>query len=293
VSLADYRHRTARTSVTLEDFRAFLTSGGTRDWVFAIVKARVPHGDAHDLTQEALAEALKAFVSAPPAIDEALLGWIATIARRVVADFLKKRGRRRRYEGDMPEGNGASSEDGARESASSAANDDGEPGGDPGARGVVEPSYDPRQGSADDVDLESDSLLHWLEGQVAGSPTDRETFEILLEHGLGKKTYQTIADERGITLTALSSRIFEFRKKYIERHRRERNRIWLLLLLFGAAVVVLVAWLLSRRDEPPGGAIAPPDTPVLDRVLGRPLPVSHPRPDDLIEPDAGAGAPQP
>jgi DNA-directed RNA polymerase specialized sigma24 family protein len=292
VSLADYRHRAARTSVTLEDFRAFVARRGTRDWVFAIVKARVPFDDAHDLTQEALAEALKAFVSAPPAIDEALLAWIATITRRVVADFLKKRGRRRTYEGDMPEGHGASSEDGARESASSSANDDGEPGGDRAARGVVEPSFDPREGNGDDDDLESDSLFRWLEGQVAGSPTDRETFEILLEHGLGKKTYRAIAEERGITLTALSSRIFEFRKKYIARHRRERNRMWLLLLLFGVACVVLVAWLLSRRDEPPGGTIAPP-TPVLDRVLGNPLPVSHPRPDDLIEPDAGTGAPRP
>ncbi len=292
MSLAEYRHRAARTSVTLEDFRAFVASRGTRDWVFAIVKARVPFDDAHDLAQEALAEALKAFVSAPPAIDEALLSWIATITRRVVADFLKKRGRRRTYEGDMPDGHGASSEDGARESASSSANDDGEPGGDPGARGVVEPSFDPREGSADGGDLESDSLFRWLEGQVAGNPTDRETFEILLEHGLGKKTYRAIAEERGVTLTALSSRIFEFRKKYIARHRRERSRMWLLLLLFGVAVVVLVAWLLSRRDEAPGGTIAPP-TPVLDRVLGNPLPVSHPRPDDWIEPDAGAGPPRP
>lgn len=161
------------------------------------------------------------------------------------------------------------------------------------SEGAAEPSYDPREGSVDDRELESRSLLQWLERQVAQSPLDRETFAILLEHGLGQKTYQTIADERGITLTVLSSRIFEFRNKYVARYKRERERTWLLLLLFlfGAAVVAVLVWLLSADDEPPRGTVRPSAPSIIDRALGRPLPVGRSRPDDAPGPDGGAAAP--
>jgi DNA-directed RNA polymerase specialized sigma24 family protein len=278
-SLAAYRARVTRTAVSLEDFRAFLASAETRGWVAAIVRERVPAGDVDDLAQDALAEALKAFVTAPPAKDEVLVAWIATIARRVVADSLKKRGRRRKYEGPMPD------DPDPREPESSSADDEGE--------GVAEPSYDPREGSVDDRELQGRSLLQWLERQVANNPLDRETLEILLEHGLGQKTYQTLADGRGITLTVLSSRIFAFRNKYVARYNRERQRAWLLLLLFlfGGALVAVLVWLLSRHDEPPRGTVRPATPSIIDRAIGRPLPVGRSRPDDAPGPDAGAAAP--
>lgn len=54
----------------------------------------------------------------------------------------------------------------------------------------------------------------------------------------------------------------------------------MLLILFGVAVAVaVIAWLLWPRDQGPQGSMPPPATPVLDRVLGGPLPVSHPRVD--------------
>ena len=138
-------------------------------------------------------------------------------------------------------------------------------------RGVAEPSYDPREGSVDDRELESRSLLQWLERQVVDRPLDRETPAILLEHRLGQETYQTIADERGITLTVLSSRIFEFRNKFVARYKRERERAWLLLLLFlfGAAVVAVLVWLLWARDEPPRGTVRP-SAPSTGRSSARP-----------------------
>jgi DNA-directed RNA polymerase specialized sigma24 family protein len=267
--------------VSLEDFRAFLGRAETRGWVAAIVRERVPAKDADDLAQDALAEALKAFVRAPPAKDEVLVAWIATIARRVVADFLKKRGRRRKYEGSMPD------DPDSRESESESSSADDE------SDRVAEPSYDPREGSVDDLELKGRSLLQWLERQVAHSPRDRETLEILLEHGLGQKTYQTIADERGITLTVLSSRIFEFRNKYVARYKRERERTWLLLLLFlfGAAVVAVLVWLLSAHGRPPRETVGPSTPSIFDRAIGHPLPVGRSRPDDAHGPDAGAAAP--
>ena len=258
-SLAAYRARVTRPAVSLEEFRAFLARAETRGWVAAIVRERVPAEDADDLAQDALAEALQAFVRAPPAKDEVLVSWIATIARRVVADSLKKRGRRRKYEGPMP------NDPDSGESESSSADGESE------SEGAAEPSYDPREGSVDDRELESRSLLQWLERQVADRPVDRETLAILLEHGLGQKTYQTIADERGITLTVLSSRIFEFRNKYVARYKRERERAWLLLLLFlfGAAVVAVLVWLLWARDEPPRGTVRP-SAPSNHRSSARP-----------------------
>ena len=280
-SLAEYRDRVTRPAVSLEDFRAFLARAETRGWVAAIVRERVPAKDADDLAQDALAEALKAFVRAPPAKEEVLVAWIATIARRVVADFLKKRGRRRKYEGSMPD------DPDSRESESESSSADDE------SDRVAEPSYDPREGSVDDLELKGRSLLQWLERQVAHSPRDRETLEILLEHGLGQKTYQTIADERGITLTVLSSRIFEFRNKYVARYKRERERTWLLLLLFlfGAAVVAVLVWLLSAHGRPHRETVGPSTPSIIDRALGRPLPVGRGRPDDVPAPDGGAGAP--
>jgi DNA-directed RNA polymerase specialized sigma24 family protein len=275
-----------RTSVTSEAFAAFLARPDTRRWVLSIVKDKIPVDHVEDVAQDALAEALKAFVKAPPSRDEVLIVWIATITRRTVADFWKKRGRRRKYEGNMPVGPDAPALDLAYDSESTFEDDEGEPA-------AAEPSYDPREGSVDDLELKGGFLFRWLERQVAKSPTDRETFEIVLEHGLGDKTYQTIAKERGLTLTVLSSRIFEFRKKYIPRYKRERNRAVLLLLLFGAAVVAIIVWLLSANGEGPRGTVSPGATPVLDRIFGSDLPVSHPRPDSPIEPDAGTVAPRP
>jgi DNA-directed RNA polymerase specialized sigma24 family protein len=227
-----------------------------------------------DLVQDAIEEALTAFVRAPPTKDDVLVAWVATIARRVVADHLRKRGRRRKYEGSMPDSPNdceSSSEDAKRDSA-------------------TEPSYDPSDDSVDDHDLRGRSLFLWLEWRVARNPIDRETFAILLEHGLGDKTYKTIAAERGIPLSVLSSRILEFRKKYVTRYKRERDRtVLLLLFFFGAAVVATLVWLFWRHDESPRETV-PPSTPsILDRVLGHPFPGSRSRHEDALEPDAGTG----
>ena len=67
----------------------------------------------------------------------------------------------------------------------------------------------------------------------------------------------------------------------------------LLIVLFGVAIVAVVVWLLSRTGETPRGSPRPVTTPVLDRVFGNPLPVSHPPPADGIRPDAGTVAPDP
>ncbi len=239
--------------MTPEDFRAFLAHADTRRWVLAIVREKVPVDLAEDLAQDALAEAIKAFERAPPSKDDALVVWLATIVRRVVADHWKKRGRRRKYEGPMPGDPDAPSPESAHDSESTFADGEADPPFGGGPRPVAEPSYDPREASVDSLDLEGTFLFRWLEGQVANHALDRETFEMVLEHGREEKTYQRIADERGISLTVLSSRIFEFKKKYVPRYKRAKERAVLLILLFGVVIVALGIWLFSRNDKAPRG----------------------------------------
>jgi DNA-directed RNA polymerase specialized sigma24 family protein len=201
----------------------------------AIVRERAPDDVTDDLVHDALEEAFTAFVRAPPSKDDVLVVWLATIARRVVADHLKKRSLRRKHEGSLPHLPGQDSESSYGDAERDCANP---------------PSYDPSDDSVDDRELRGSSLFRWLERRVARSPIDRGTFAILLEHGLGDKTYKTIAAERGIPLSVLSSRIFEFQKKYIARYKRERDlAVLLLLFLFGAAVVAILVWLFC----PDGG----------------------------------------
>ncbi len=58
--------------------------------------------------------------------------------------------------------------------------------------------------------------------------------------------------EGATTLTALSSRIFEFKGKYMPRYRRWRSRMVMLLLLGGVALVMMIVlWIL--RAAPAGG----------------------------------------
>ncbi len=96
-------------------------------------------------------------------------------------------------------------------------------------------------------------------------PRDRgETLAIPLEHARGGKTYEQMAEERDMTLTALSSRIFEFKGKYMPRYRRWRSRMVMLLLLGGVALVMMIVlWILRAapadiRPAPHAPPVAPP-----------------------------------
>ncbi|HTB74666.1 MAG TPA: sigma-70 family RNA polymerase sigma factor [Polyangiaceae bacterium] len=261
IRLADYRARSHPAAVTPAAFRAFISRPDIRKMVLGIVKKRSPPQSEEDLAQDVLAEALRAFERSPPGREEVLVDWLKTIAQRVVADSTRKRKRRGKYEGDMPEDYDADVDGG-----------DMPAGGD--RRPIAMEGYDPRA----DATLEGRRVLRWLEKQVGENPRDRETLAIILEHGMGKKTYQAIADERRITLAALSSRVFEFKQKYIPRYRRERERTVLLLLLLFALGFGLLLWFLSRPARGPEGVVQPRAPTLLDQVFPGPLPVSHPNP---------------
>jgi DNA-directed RNA polymerase specialized sigma24 family protein len=172
--------------------------------------------------------------------------WLRIVARRVLVDFHRKRARRAKYEAPMP-----------NEPVPSWSPDDD------GANSRWEPSHDPRDAS-DEWTHTAGRLVRWLEEQVAAHPRDAETLQILLEHARESKTYGQIAQERGMTLTAVSSRIFEFKVKYMPRYRRERDRSNLLFLFLGAALVlaIVVVWFLLRPAVPAPRLEPPPSTPV-------------------------------
>jgi DNA-directed RNA polymerase specialized sigma24 family protein len=251
-------------SLSRETVRNFLATAETRHLVIAIVAASVPATDVDDVAQCAIAEALESLKRKVPDRAETLRAWIGTITRRVVADYVIKRKRRSKYEGPMPEAAQALFEgdptdaegpsDGLSLHARLASPSVG-----------AEPIYDPWAEDGDHTKVHAWWVRQWLEREVANHPRDRETLEILLDHARGEKTYQAIAQERGISLTALSSRIFEFKQKYIPRYRQWRNRAVLVLLLAGAAVIlaIVVWWLLSGKPTiGPDPSVAPPRPPL-------------------------------
>lgn len=142
----------------------------------------------------------------------------------------------------------------------------------------------------------------WLEKATEDDPRDRELLDILCYKARSKKPYKVVAQERGMTPTQLSSRIYDFKMKYLPalHARKEKERMLLLLLLFGgiaaaviAAIVLLflLPWLDARRPPPP--TIEPTPVPVMV-----PPPEPEPAPFNQAAPpnpptDAGLKPPLP
>jgi hypothetical protein len=125
-----------------------------------------------------------------------------------------------------------------------------------------------------------------IEAQVRKSPRDKETLELLLEKASSGKTYDQIAAEHGMSLTALAARVFQFKKKYLPRYQRDRNRAIVLLLLLAAALALFL-WALLHGSQgthrepnlPPVPSASAPSPPrPRSPGLFEPHDVAHPRP---------------
>jgi DNA-directed RNA polymerase specialized sigma24 family protein len=130
--------------VTHQVLRAYLSRPETRRMLMSIVTGKVPPENVEDLVQDAIAEAIETLDRNLPDREQALPAWIATIARRSVADFLAQRTRRAKYEAPMPE-------------VAEAADWDGSGDDRPGR---PQPSYDPRE---DDTKVDAWLVREWLE----------------------------------------------------------------------------------------------------------------------------------
>ncbi len=107
--------------------------------------------------------------------------------------------------------------------------------------------------------------------QVAESPRDAETLEILKEKARSRKTYAELAGALGLTEAALKKRVARFAESYGERRERANRERGLLLLLLLATGSVMVIYALMKWVWPPPFPPPPP-------VPGEPRPPTHPHP---------------
>lgn len=234
--------------VTPAQWRAFVSHPDTVAWVNAHVAEKVNEHYCEEVAQDALME----LVTATPArYAHELKATRRTVADRVIADHHAKRARRKKYEGEMP-------------TAPVRRDEAGEPVADTDDEGLVDadPSFDPEK---TDFRAEGWLLRRFLRDAVAGNARDEETLSWMVAWSDDDKTYKQIADENGLAVGVVNTRVFEFKKKYAPRYERYRNRFVVLLLIALLAAAVALAYALRPRakSEPPilpdrEGELAPP-----------------------------------
>lgn len=238
--------------ITPEALHAYVSLPATRERAADIVGKRAPRQEVSLLVSEAISDALNA--SRLPAEDR-VNAWFDAICRKVVARYHRKRARQKLREGPMPR---------ARQPRDEA----GLPIADAGNAFVdIDASFDPE---TDDFRAEGILFTRWMRSAVAGDPQDRETFAMMEEWVRSQeeddveKTYEDIAREHGISVSALKKRIERLKDKYQRRYRQWRKRFVVMLMLSGGALVIVLAilvwWLLQPR-APAAVPIAPEPVP--------------------------------
>jgi DNA-directed RNA polymerase specialized sigma24 family protein len=117
----------------------------------------------------------------------------------------------------------------------------------------------------DDGDDEKWLLGKWLKEQVADTPHEKEVYEVIVAKAKSKKTYEQLAEERGLPIRAIHGRVARLKEKYRplwEQHRRDRNRFVLFRLFPGVAAAVLaiaaILWALFGPRPAPVPAVKEP-----------------------------------
>jgi AraC-like DNA-binding protein len=249
-----------------EALDAFLALRETRERAAGIIGKRVPPQEVSILVSEAISDALGA--SRRPAQDR-VKAWFDVVCRKVVARYHRKRAKQKLREGPMPV-------------AAQPRDEAGLPIEDAGNAFVdIDASFDPQ---ADDFRATGVLFTRWMRSAVASDPQDRETFAMMEEWVRSQeeddveKTYEDIASEHEISVSALYKRIERLKRKYEKRYKDWRKRFMMMVWLFGGALVIVLAivvwWLLQPR-APAALPIAP--EPVLSASTP---PVVLPPPDD-------------
>jgi len=249
-----------------EALDAFLALPETRERAAGIIGKRAPRQEVPILLSEAISDALGA--SKRPAEDR-VKAWFDTICRKVVARWHRKRAKQKLREGPMPR-------------AQQPRDEAGLPIADAGNAFVdIDASFDPE---ADDFRAVGVLFTRWMRSAVAKDPRDRETFAMMEEWVRSQqeddveKTYEDIAREHEISVSALYKRIERLKTKYEKRYKQWRKRFMVMLMLLGGALVIVLAivvwWMLQPR-APTAVPIAPEPMPSASAA-----PVVLPPPDD-------------
>jgi DNA-directed RNA polymerase specialized sigma24 family protein len=210
--------------------RAFLSSPQAFEIATNVIRPIVPEGEVEELVGDALTEAL---VAPPPSKKEVLPGWLATIARRKAADWLRKNKRRKPYQGAMP------TQVEGEDDYTGHADDRVEPG---------ELAYDPESDEEP-----GDMLGGYLDRLVGDDARDREVRGWIHDKAEGKKTYAAIAKDAGLTEAQVAQRIHRFKVKYAPRvKKRQRMLLWLKIAAgIAVAAAIAIAWALWPAPPKP------------------------------------------
>jgi DNA-directed RNA polymerase specialized sigma24 family protein len=231
--------------VTVDELRAYLSLRDTHRRLAGIVAQSVREDRVHDVVADACARALRSRWLPRRA---AMKGWVDEICRRQIADETRKRKRRARHEGPMPE-------------TPVIRDETGRPVADPGDAVIdTDPSTDPR---AESPVVEGTIARRWMREAVKDDPQDRETFAMMEEWADADEdeaTYRAIAEKYKISESALKKRAQRLREKYEPRYRRWRNGMILLLLLGATLFVFALSKVLPRKPLPPGDIRPEPST---------------------------------
>jgi len=258
-----------RPSITREQLRAYLSRPDTLKRARGIIGRKVQPQDVEDRLNHAVAEAM----AAPqlPETEAQTPAWFDTICERVPARIHRKDIKRQRWTGPMPKA--PSSDEGGQEPEVQADGD------------VADPGFDAQD---EDVRVDGRLLRAWLERQVVDDARDAQTLAWILEWTDEERTYQQIADGSGVSLASVNKRVHDFKRKYLPRYERWRDRTLPLLLLGGAIVlvtVVLLVWSwLHRESIGPDPGFDPRDRPVPSASASAPPPPTF---DQALPPPEG------
>jgi RNA polymerase sigma-70 factor (ECF subfamily) len=220
------------SGVSLRELHAFLALESTQDRIRQVVRANVPPRTRRDIFDDIVQQAnLRALGTKSRAESTAKLRpWISSIAKNAAIDHFRRDTVKRGWENrevdvqELP----------------------------------PEPADAPER--PDEAEAEPWMISTWLEKRVAHHESDRRTYDLLVQKAREEKTYEELAADRGETVTALKTRVHEFKKKYLPLRRRheERRDMVFFLLRFGrtvllyaaAAAAILLAFLYSARVGP-------------------------------------------
>jgi DNA-directed RNA polymerase specialized sigma24 family protein len=222
--------------------RAYFEEPETLDIIRRIVIRRVFPDAPEQLVEQIWSDAYYACLTAktPPTLDEKTPAWVARVTVNTVADHFRRSKKDLRWlnrEVDVE------------------------------TVGASEIGPQPIDARVDEGWL----LEGWLRQRVARVPTDSRTLDIIVHKARTKQTDEQVVAHFGLSsVSALSSRVHYFKKKYGDVRRRylaQRRRTLIFWLKVAASVVaglllLAIAYLLWRprldiRAEPPSPSAAP------------------------------------
>jgi hypothetical protein len=222
--------------------RAYFEEPETLDIIRRIVIRRVFQDAPEQLVEQIWSDAYYACLTAkkPPTLDEKTPAWVAGVTVITVAEYFRRNKKDQRWlnrEVDV----------------------------DTVAASEIGPQ------PIDDRVEEGWLLEGWLRSRVAKIPTDLQTLDIIVHKARTKQTDVEVVAHFGLSsVSALSSRVHYFKKKYVDVRRRylaQRRRTFIFWLkvaasVFAAVIALAVAYFLWHprleiHAEPPSPSATP------------------------------------